>query len=261
ENRKESVMTRSTIDEGSVLLIHAYVDGELDPANALALEARMASDPALAAERDRIEALRRAVRDQLPREPLPAGLRARIEAWVGAGRAPPQFSGRALAASIAVTAIVASASTSALLTGTASNTTTRDAVVAGHIRALMAPEHFDVASSDKHTVKPWFNGRVPEAPRVVDLAKADFPLAGGRLDVVGQTVVPTLVYRHAKHLISLTALPASGRAGSAPVAGKTGGYNTLSWTEDDVAYWAVSDVEAADLKKFVELFRTTPTDQ
>ncbi len=253
-------MTHSATAEDSALLVHAYLDGELDPANALAFETRMANDPALAAECERVEALRHVMRERLPREPLPAALRARIERSIGARRAPQQFSWRALAASIALTAVVASGSTSMLLSQNPAETT-REAVVAGHIRSLMAPQPFDVASSDKHTVKPWFNGRTAESPRVVDLAKADYPLAGGRLDVVGQAVVPTLVYRHAKHLVSLTAVPAPGRAGSEPVAGKVGGYNTLSWTEDGVTYWAISDTEPANLTKFVELFRTTPTDQ
>ena len=71
----------------------------------------------------------------------------------------------------------------------------------------MAPRPIDVASSDRHTVKPWFAGRIPQAPRVVDLAKEDFPLVGGRLDVVAEAPVPTLVYGHSKHLISVTAVP------------------------------------------------------
>jgi hypothetical protein len=79
-----------------------------------------------------------------------------------------------------------------------------DSLVSDHIRALMAPQPTDVVSSDRHTVKPWFNGRIPESPRVVDLAKQDFPLVGGRLDVIGRDPCPTLVYRHQKHLISLT---------------------------------------------------------
>jgi anti-sigma factor RsiW len=110
-------------------------------------------------------------------------------------------------------------------------------------------------------VKPWFNGRIPEAPRVVDLAKQDFPLVGGRIDVVGEVPVPTLVYRHAKHIISLTAVPVSGRINSAPALSTISGYNIDRWAEDGVTYWAVSDVALADLEKFAELFRTTPPDQ
>jgi anti-sigma factor RsiW len=125
----------------------------------------------------------------------------------------------------------------------------------------MAPQPIDVASSDRHTVKPWFNGRIPQAPRVVDLAKQDFPLVGGRIDVVGETPVPTLVYVHGKHLISLTAVPDAGHADSAPVPNVANGYNMYRWVEGGVAYWAVSDVASADLDKLVTLFRTTPPDQ
>ena len=116
-------------------------------------------------------------------------------------------------------------------------------------------------SSDRHTVKPWFNGRIAESPRVVDLASQGFPLVGGRLDVVERKPVPTLVYRRNKHVISLTALPAPSRANSPAVRRTTDGYNMLRWTEDGVAYVAISDVGAADLESFATLFRTTPPDQ
>jgi len=253
-------MTRSMIPEDPRLLVHAYVDGELDPANALAVEKRMAADPALAAECERVEALQRLVRERLPREAPPPGLLARIEASVELPRPRAQPSWRALAASIAVTAVLASGSTWLALAPEMTDPV-RDGVVAAHIRSLMAPHPIDVASSDRHTVKPWFNGRVAEAPRVVDLAKEEFPLVGGRLDVIGQTPVPTLVYRHRQHLISLMAVPASDRANSAPVLRMVGGYNMLRWTEDGVFYWAISDIGTADLDKFVQLFRTSSPDQ
>jgi len=248
------------IPEDPRLLVHAYVDGELDPANALAVEKRMAADPALAAECERVEALQRLVRERLPREAPPPGLLARIEASVELPRPRAQPSWRALAASIAVTAVLASGSTWLALAPEMTDPV-RDGVVAAHIRSLMAPHPIDVASSDRHTVKPWFNGRVAEAPRVVDLAKEEFPLVGGRLDVIGQTPVPTLVYRHRQHLISLMAVPASDRANSAPVLRMVGGYNMLRWTEDGVFYWAISDIGTADLDKFVQLFRTSSPDQ
>ena len=256
-------MTRPMMHEESTLPIHAYLDGELDPTNALAVEKRMAINPALAAECERIEALRRLVREHLPREAPPSGLRKRIETAVGIRRrrqliAQSQFSWRTLAASIAVTAVIASSATSMLQAPT---DLVRDGIVDAHIRSLMAPQPIDVASSDRHTVKPWFNGRIPQAPRVVDLAKQDFPLVGGRIDVANEIPVPTLVYSHRKHIISLTAVPTAGRANSAPVLRTVGGYNMYRWVDDGVAYWAISDVAAADLDKFSVLFRTTPPDQ
>jgi anti-sigma factor RsiW len=258
-------MTRPLICEDSTLPIHAYLDGELDPTNALAVEKRMAIDPALAAECERIEALQRLMREHLPREAPPLGLRMRVETAVGIRRprtqfAHTQFSWRALAASIALTAVVASSATSMLQVSSQSDMV-RDGIVDAHIRSLMASQPIDVASSDRHTVKPWFNGRIPQAPRVVDLARQDFPLVGGRIDVVGEIPVPTLVYGHRKHIISLTAVPAPGRTNSEPVLRAIGGYNMYRWVEDGVAYWAVSDIAAMDLDKFSELFRTTPPDQ
>ena len=237
------------------LLVHAYLDSELDPAHALEIERQLADDPALAAERERVEALRRAIAEQLPREGAPPGLAHRIEAALGLRPAPAlarsssRPSWRALAASVAVAAFLGSSATwLALSPGPAD----ADRVVANHMRALMAAQPVDVGSSDRHTVKPWFNGRIPEAPRVVDLAGAGFPLVGGRIDVVGRTPVATLVYRHRQHLISLSEVP--GRTIAAPER-QIAGYNIVSWTDDGVAYWAVSDVAAADLDAFAKAFR------
>jgi anti-sigma factor RsiW len=114
-------------------------------------------------------------------------------------------------------------------------------------------------SSDRHTVKPWFNGRIPSSPRVVDLGKEDFPLVGGRIDVVGQTPVSTLVYRRAKHLISLTAVPAESQHELDRSPRSVNGYNVVHWVENGVSYWAISDLEAKELENFVQLFRTSQT--
>jgi anti-sigma factor RsiW len=253
-------MTSSTSDDNSVLLVHAYLDGELDPANALEIAQRMSTDRALAAEGERVKALQRLIHERLPREVSPPGLRARIEASVGGHRRVLERpSWRALAASIALTAMVASSSTW-LIIGSPPESTTADSLVSDHIRALMAPQPIDVASSDRHTVKPWFNGRIPESPRVVDLAKQDFPLVGGRLDVVGQTPVPTLVYRHAQHLISLTEIPAGSRLEVTRTPGTINGYNVVHWTDNGVSYWAISDLAASKLEDFARLFRTTPAE-
>jgi anti-sigma factor RsiW len=253
----EAIMTRSTTDDNSVLLVHAYLDGELDPANALGIAQQISTEPGLAAESERVKALQRAIRERLPREEAPPGLRPRIEASVGGFRRQnAQPSWRALAASILLTAMVASSSTW-FVAEPQPAITTADLLVSDHIRALMAPEPVDVVSSDRHTVKPWFNGRIPNSPRVVDLAKEDFPLIGGRIDVVGQTPVSTLVYRRAKHLISLTAMPAASNSKAPPTVN---GYNVVHWIENGVSYWAISDLAVKELEDFAQLFRTSPTE-
>jgi anti-sigma factor RsiW len=239
------------------LLVHAYHDGELDPANALAVERRIASDPALAREAEQIAALCNALRDTLPREPLPAGLRHRIERAVAPAKTQPSW--RALAASIAVAAVISSGGTWLALRP-APGEAFAQAAIDGHLRALMAPQPIDVSSSDRHTVKPWFNGRLPQAPRVVDLTQDGFPLVGGRIDVVDRMPVPTLVYRHRQHLISLMAVPIAQRAAAAPAPHSVQGYNVVGWSADGIAYWAVSDLGAGDLEKFARLFRDAPPD-
>jgi anti-sigma factor RsiW len=243
-------MTTAT-PEDPTLLVHAYLDGELDPAHALEIERRLASEPALAAERDRVEALRQVIRERLPREAPPPGLTRRIEAAVGARQASSHPSWRALAASVLLAAFVGGGATWFVLRPGAD--AVGDAVVAAHMRALMSTQPIDVASSDRHTVKPWFNGRIPEAPRVVDLAPEGFALVGGRIDVVGRVPVPTLVYRVRQHLISLSAVP-DGQ-GLATPQGQIAGYNVLSWIDNGIAYWAVSDLGASDLDKFAKAFR------
>jgi len=253
-------MTVSPMDPR--LLVHAYVDGELDPAHALEMERQFASDPALAAERDRVEALRRAIREQLPAEAAPASLTRRIESSLGLRREAPRAashpSWRALAASVVLAVFLASGATWFALRPDQADATA-DMIVASHVRALMAPQPFDIASSDRHTVKPWFNGRITEAPRVVDLADQGFHLVGGRVDVIGRAPVATLVYRHRQHLISLTAMP-GGRA-IAATPREIAGYNILSWREDGTAYSAVYDVAAPDLETFAKTFRAASAER
>jgi anti-sigma factor RsiW len=251
---------QTPLADEAVLLVHALVDGELDPANALALERLTTGNPALAAERARIEALRKVLREKFPRETLPPHLQTRIEAAVGLHRAKAGPSWRALAASVVLAMVLASGSTWFLL-HPAQGDRIAEQAVGDHMRALMAPQPIDVASSDRHTVKPWFNGRIPQAPRVVDLASDGFTLVGGRIDVVGNTPVPTLVYRVRRHLISLLAVPAAGHTTSATMRRSINGYNLVGWTQDGVAYWAVSDVAAGDLEKFAQLFRTAPAER
>ena len=243
-------MTPSTTDDPT-LLVHAYLDGELDPAHALDMERRIAADPALAAVRDRVQSLRDLVRDRLPRECAPAALEARIKAAVGIRRGASRPSWPMLAAAAALAAVLASGVTWVALRTSAPDQTA-NMVLASHMRALMAPQPIDVSSSDRHTVKPWFNGRIPQSPQVVDLTNEGFPLVGGRIDIIGRAPVPSLVYRHRQHLISLTAIPG---VVSTTVQQTIVGYNVVTWTDGGVAYWAVSDLGIADLETFARAFR------
>jgi anti-sigma factor RsiW len=253
------------------LLVHAYLDGELDPAHALEVERQLASDRGLAAERQRMEALQRAIAERLPRMQLPPGLARRVEAAIAGSsvRAPwrlasPGPSWRALAAFVMLTAVLASGTTWFVAhpqpepVGLSPVDEMADMVLASHIRALMAPQPADVGSSDRHTVKPWFSGRVTQAPKVVDLSVEGFPLLGGRVDVIGRTPVATLVYRRRQHVISLIAVPADQATSVSAARRTTAGYNLLTWTQDGVVYWAVSDVAAADLDAFAKAFREAP---
>ena len=123
-------------------------------------------------------------------------------------------------------------------------------VVAGHIRSQLAPQPFDVASSDRHTVKPWFTSRLPESPQVPDLAAQGFVLVGGRIDVVGQAPVATIVYKHAKHTVSLTTLTPGQSVSDQAIAG----YNVRSWSDAECTYIAVSDISPEDLASFERAF-------
>jgi anti-sigma factor RsiW len=132
-----------------------------------------------------------------------------------------------------------------------------EAVLAGHLRGLAAPQPFDIASSDRHVVKPWFNGRTPIAPEAPDLSDRGFPLVGGRIDIVTGTPVPTLVYRRDRHVISVTVVSAAG--GSPTGEERRDGSTIEHWNLGDLTYWAVSDLNLRELRDFVDLFRSRTT--
>jgi anti-sigma factor RsiW len=242
-------------NENDELQLNAYCDGELDPMSAVAFERRMADDALLKAQYVRLLSLRRAVRRR-PLARAPPGLSASINARLNADRVvravrPPQrkWSLQALAAAAVFGAVLSS---SVMLTMERYNLheDVAQQVVAGHIRGLLAPQPFDVASSDRHTVKPWFTSRLPESPQVPDLASEGFMLVGGRVDVVGHDPVATIVYKHAKHMVSLTTLPPDQSVPDRAISG----YNVRSWSDAQFTYVAVSDLPAPVLVSFEQAF-------
>jgi anti-sigma factor RsiW len=127
-------------------------------------------------------------------------------------------------------------------------------VATAHVRSLMTESHLnDVISTDQHTVKPWFEGKLDFAPPVADLARSGFALMGGRLDYVNGRAVAALTYRHRLHVVNLFEWPAAGAADSAPASVTRNGYVLVHWKRGGIQYWAISDVAGADLLQFAQL--------
>jgi len=257
----------ASMRDNDELQMNAYCDGELDPASAIEFERRLAGDETLNARYNRLLSLRRTVRS-LAQYEVPAGLQARIQSALDADRpgqvdrpgqaGRPVQTGRPRQRSWSFQALAAAAVFGAVISSSVMVTMERydrhedvaRAVVAGHIRSLLAPQPFDVASSDRHTVKPWFTSRLPESPQVPDLAAHGFVLVGVRVDVVGHDPVATIVYKHAKHTVSLTTLPRGQSVSDQAIAG----YNVRSWSDAEFAYIAVSDIPPEDLASFARAF-------
>jgi len=238
------------------LLTQAALDGELDAADMLDFENRLAGNASLAAEYGRLKTLREVMRRELVKPVAPQALRERVARMATpsiaprATRAAPPW--RAMAASAVFAAGLGSASTWLALRPSIQDTNLAGTLIADHKRGLLSGQPVDVASSDRHTVKPWFATRFALAPKVVDLAPQGFPLAGGRIDVIAGAPAPVLIYRHNEHFISLTALPA--QAALPPQALVIEGYSVQVWRDGGTDYWAISDIDPAELSKFRQLF-------
>ena len=128
-------------------------------------------------------------------------------------------------------------------------------IASAHVRSLMTENHLsDVASTDQHTVKPWFQGKLDFAPVVTDLAASGFALAGGRLDYINGRPVAALVYRHRLHVMNLFQWPAASPGDSAPELVTRHGYALVRWKRAGIEYWVVSDASSAELLKFAQLY-------
>ena len=251
-------MTRLVTEEERTAL-NALVDGELDAREAIVWSGRVAADPDLAAARDEIQATRDAV-DALPRPPVSDVFLRRIEALAAPVAATPVRPLRrwtegwqSLAATVLITALVASSATYYLASprGASFEMLVADA----HRRSLLATSPVDVLSSDRHTVKPWLDAHLGLSPPAPDLAAQGYPLVGGRVEVLGQQPLPTLVYRHNEHTISVVAQPRSGSSAAATSLASEG-YNMVQWSGNGFAFTAASDLEAAELSAFVADYQT-----
>jgi anti-sigma factor RsiW len=238
-------------------LLHAYVDGELDLANARATERHLQSCADCHASERAIRELRAALTNDATAYRAPAHLRKNVRAALRreAKSTRERPSPWLMFATGAVFAALILGFVLFQTTRTARTDAIVDQVVANHVRSLLAAQLVDVVSSDQHTVKPWFDGKIDFAPEVRDFSVNGFPLVGGRLDYLDGKTVAALVYQRNKHPINLFITPTSTNRSASPTATTRRGYNVVAWTNNGMRHWAVSDLNQAELREFTELVR------
>jgi anti-sigma factor RsiW len=240
-------------------LIDAYFDEELDPLHAMELEAHVQECVRCTTVLNDHKALRQVLRAKLPYYKAPDSLRRRIT-----GNAPRPWRRMAFAMAACFVLAVGGLSWSIMMrsSGHDANPSIQlaDAIESDHVRSLLNLDHLtDVLSTDKHTVKPWFAGKLSFVPPVADLASDGFPLIGGRLDVIEHQTIAALVYKKDKHIINLFVWPSSIAAAPNLAATTARGYHIIHWTINGMEFWAVSDVESKELAHFADLQSAAPT--
>ena len=239
-------------------LLHARLDNELDMAGAASIDLHLLDCRACAAQYAALEQLREdIVTADLAYAPR-AGFERTLAARFLEDEKPPVrlwnrnwFNTSIVAA--AAMAVVVLVSIPILRNGSETGAIASE-ILDNHLRALQAVHPVDVPSSDRHTVKPWFQGKTAFSPPVPDLTKEDFILIGGRLEVIHQQPAAAIVYRRRQHIIDLYVSPSPG-ADSKTELRELDGYHLLHWTQNNMSNWAVSDVDPTDLRTFADLIR------
>jgi anti-sigma factor RsiW len=240
-------------------LLQPYSDRELDLVRQLQIEEHLTGCDACAQQETRLRALRAAVSSPSLYYRAPDTLRSRIQLAtrpIQRGWRRPSLQLAAIAATILF--LIGTAATLGILSsraGASADDRVAQWVVAAHIRSLQADHLMDVASTDQHTVKPWFRGKVDFSPEVPDLSAQGFELSGGRLDYLADHPVAALVYRHRLHAINLFIWPADNDEDKAVRDLARQGFHIRHWQRAGMTYWAISDLSDQGLNEFVRLFQ------
>jgi anti-sigma factor RsiW len=244
-----------TCDEAEILL-HALIDGELDAGHAREVEDHIATCPRCAAALQTYREMSKAVAGANLHYTAPPELRRRIEAALPQARVPNRRGVlRGFAMGSAISAIAASGLFAVILRND-DEQRIQSEVVSAHLRSLQAGHLTDVLSTDQHTVKPWFNGRLDAAPPVVDLTAQGFTLIGGRLDYVDTRPIGAIVYRRRSHVINLFVAQTASTERRAAKIESLQGFNIRHWSDRGLNYWAVSDLGPDELAEFGEKFES-----
>jgi len=250
--------------ETARVLLHAFIDGELDAASTIELKAQIDASPALRQELARLSALQSSVQTLAARFNAPPPLTQRLFAALPAARPEGITAGipswwRSLAIGATVTAMAFLVwNLSSTFVSRGNNSALLEEVVSAHVRSLMADHLTDLTSSERHSVKPWLSNRLDFAPPVHDFASEGFSLLGGRLDYVGGKPAAAIVYRHRQHLINVFVWP-SAESNDSPVRiSNHRGYNSTNFNSGGMSYWTVSDLNSDDLRKLTTLLQRPP---
>ena len=244
-----------TCDEAEILL-HALIDGELDAGHAREVEQHVAGCPRCTAALADYRAMSAAVAGANLRYTAPAGLRERIEAALPQPKSAeivPLPSRRSVLRGFAMGSAVSALAATGLVAIVLRNDDAQrieSEVVSAHLRSLQAGHLIDVVSTDQHTVKPWFNGKLDVSPPVIDLTAQGFTLIGGRLDYLDARAIGAVVYKRRQHVINLFVAQTASTERKAPKMETMQGFSVLRWSEQGMNFWAVSDIGADELTEF-----------
>jgi len=245
-----------TCDEAEILL-HALLDGELDAGHARDVEAHIAGCPRCAAQLAAYREMSQAVAGAGLRYAASAALRQRIEASLPQAQILTMPNRRSVLRGFAMGSAVSALAATGLVAIVVRNDDQQrieSEVVSAHLRSLQAGHLTDVISTDQHTVKPWFNGKLDVSPPVIDLTAQGFTLIGGRLDYVDARAIGAVVYRRRQHIINLFVAQTANTEHRAAKTETIQGFNIRHWSEQGMSFWAVSDIAPDELAEFGEKF-------